>query len=566
MAAAALALLAGVATAPIAESATLRAGDTLRIEFITTPPFTQFLPNTLYAFLGYTNLLYPYTTITVSPTNGDTLLGTSTSTNANLCAYTGTMSYYPAPATWKSSASPWNHPVGDPAVVNFSSLLNGSIDGRIEFTINAGSFEFDVSDVALRFLYAQYANGGQSIPPSPIVTSVSIVPGVAPPPPSPTCATPPPPPPPPPPPVGPPPPPPSGTVPPPAVVVDDDDITMQASALRAACEQSQGNTVVMNHSVTVTNGSSSTEYVATDCTIVLGANVSLTFDRTSVTFAGPLTVQTQSKASVKLDKSMLAAPSVTFNLTAPDSALIASDSTLQAPYANLLVALGRDAKLEILRQFSGQDYALAAGDSVRITGGQKFLGVLVGAAVSAPGGFHLDVSGAEAAIKFVDGVAVAANQGPVAITVTGAKGLAEFDHTDFSFAGTLTLRLTGTESTIKLSQVSMGQPADASPGAVTVEAGTGSASLGKVEASQLSIEGVGPVTIRASKSGSNGLLKLENSALSAAGDVLLESRGTTEVKDNSVSSLTRIVVGAGPGGSCVDDPNSFAAPLLQLCP
>jgi hypothetical protein len=183
----------------------------LRIEFVTTPPFVESLPNVLYALLGHVERTSPYGSISGALYDGGTLLGVSTSTNG--CCGTGTYSFNPVPVTWRAPGSPWDFPAGDPATVEFSSLHDGSIDGRIDIRIDSGRFELDLGRVALRFVHATSSNGGSTIPPAPVLRSVRIVaaiPGeITPTPPaSPTA-----------PPATPSPPPP----PSPTVIIDDDD-------------------------------------------------------------------------------------------------------------------------------------------------------------------------------------------------------------------------------------------------------------------------------------------------------------------------------------------------------
>jgi hypothetical protein len=161
---------------------------------------------------------------------------------------------------------------------------------------------------------------------------------------------------------------------------------------------------------------------------------------------------------------------------------------------------------------------------------------------------------------------IAAESGSVAITASGAKSLAEIKNVELRFGDTLLLRLAGHESTIKLSQVVLGPFAGAMPGAVTIEAGAAGASLGKVEASEVSISGAASVAILGSQIGTNGMLKLEKSVVSATGDVVVESSNGTEVKENDMTSGTQILVASGAGGNCVAESNDFVAPLVSACP
>jgi hypothetical protein len=535
-------LLLLCAWVPIAAGATLTPERTLRIEFSTSPPFIESLPNTLYAFLGLVDRIEPYTTITGSLYDDDVLLGVSTSSNG--CCGTGVYSFHPVPVTWKASGSPWDFPAGDPAVVDFTSMHDGTIDGRIDIVIDAGRFDLDLEAVALRFIHATFSNGGSVIPPAPILRSVRILPELPgdPSPPQPPSSS------------------------PPSVDLDDDDLVVTTADLRNACEQSQGNTVVLNHSVTISNGSPSQEHIPSDCTLVLGPNVDLDVDRVTITFAGPLTIQSSHKADVKLDKSMFAAPSITFSLVGAGSAFMTVESTLHASHGSLLVDLGDDGKMEILRQRAGQENGLSAAEGIHIRGGQKFVGLVADTSVNAPLGFQLDMDGSEGVFKAVDEVMFSAAQGSIGITASGTKGLVEIKNADLLFGGAVSMHLAGGESTIKLNQVVMGSVSGATAGGVTIEAGSASASLGNVEASEVDISGVASVAMLASRLGSGGVLKIEKSFVSATGDVIMESSGVTEVKENDLTSATRIRVASGPGGACVAEPNDFAAPAVAACP
>ncbi len=157
-----------------AQGAILSAGQVLRIEFSTTPPTVPETPDVLYVFLGEIDRLEPYDFMTGSLYDGDDLLGTSNSENG--CCGTGLRSNFPAPVTWKGPGSPWDFPAGDPATVDFTTLLNGSIRGRIDISINAGKLDLSLDAVAVRWIAANSANGGSSIPPDPVIESVSIVP------------------------------------------------------------------------------------------------------------------------------------------------------------------------------------------------------------------------------------------------------------------------------------------------------------------------------------------------------------------------------------------------------
>jgi hypothetical protein len=94
--------------------------------------------------------------------------------------------------------------------------------------------------------------------------------------------------------------------------------------------------------------------VRSGCTVVLGSGVNFDAELVSMTFAGPLTVQSSQQAEVHFVKSRFAAPSITFNLAGAGSALATVESTLQASRGSLLITLGNEGKMDIIaRQLQG---------------------------------------------------------------------------------------------------------------------------------------------------------------------------------------------------------------------
>lgn len=347
--------------------------------------------------------------------------------------------------------------------------------------------------------------------------------------------------------------------------------------LRAACEQSPGNVVDLDHSTKIFDGfpPPAMVHVSSGCTIVLGPGVNFETEVVKMTFAGPFVVQSAQKGEVKLTKSLMMAPSLTFSLVGAGSALAMSESSLQASSGSITAALGDDAKLEIYgRNLRGEgpSEALWAASSIQISGGRRFTGVIAANSglnsVRALHGFRLTMDGGEGLLK-VDGVAFYVDQGSIAITASGAKALVELHQTGFQFGDSAAVRLAGSDSGLKLKQVSFfgGPPTYEATGGVTLEVGSGSAGGGTLEASEVSVS-VASVTMLASRSGQKGSLKLEKSHVSATGDIALETgaQGVTEVKENNGGSETRLRVAAGPGGNCVAQSNSFFAPVLEICP
>jgi hypothetical protein len=544
----ALAVLLLATTASSAQgsssNAVLTPERTLSIEFITTPPFIESNPNVLTAMLGYVNIVEPYATITGSLYDGATLLGTATSTNG--AGHTGIYSFHPVPVSWKTATSPYNPdawlgPGNEPAIVDFTSLHDGTIVGRIDITIDAGRIEFDYADIGLSTMFATYSNGGSSIPPNPRITSIRLIPELPGDPEPPTL--------------------PADPPPPPTNLDDDDDYVVSTTELKAACEESAGNAVVLNHSVKVTNGSAQ---VNAGCTLILGEGATIEFDGANLTFDGPLSAQSSQRASVKLNRSLFIAPTININLSAKGSSVGLKDSTLRAAGGDLLAALGEEGTLELVGRFSGAAEALSAGGTVQLRGGRKFSAMVLNANVGAGANVQVDLSGAEGVFK-VEGSSLSSAAGNVIIAGASTNTLVEMKQAGVFFGRTATIRTSGADGIIKLNLMDFGPSAGTSTaGAVTFEAGSGRNPRGAIEVSEIDIRNVGAFTAYASRGGSKGLLKFEKSNVTATGLIVFEtgSEGTTEEKDNTLTSGTRIRVVSG--GSCSSS-SSHNAPSIEAC-
>lgn len=532
-----------------AQKAVLTPERTLRIEFITTPPFIESNPNVLSAMLGYVTITSPYNTITGSLYDGATLLGTATSTLG--AGHTGLYSFHPVPVTWKTANSPynpfaWSGPNNVPAVVDFTSLHNGTIAGRIDITIDAGRLEIDYRKIGLSTMFATYSNGGSSIPPNPVITSVRLIPELPGDPIPPTY--------------------PPDPPPPTDDLDDDDDHVVTTAQLKTACEGSAGNTVTLAYSLRVSNGRAATQQIATGCTLILGSNATIEIDRASITFDGPLTVQSSHKAGLKLDRSMLVAPTVNVNLEGSGSSLTTNASTLRAAGGDLLVAFGDEGKLEASGKFSSAAATLLSGGGTQIRGEGKFNAMFLSASVTASTNVRIDLTGIEGGLK-VENSSFSSTSGSVVVEGADANTLIEMKNVDVFFVRDAAIVVNGNQGAIKVTQLDFAPPTGtALAGGVTIGAGVGSASFGTIEASEVKVVKASAFTARASTGGVKGLLKFEKSAVTATGLVLLETggEGTTEEKDNTLRSQTKIRIASGSGGSCSSG-SSLTAPVVEIC-
>ena len=342
--------------------------------------------------------------------------------------------------------------------------------------------------------------------------------------------------------------------------------------LRTACQTSPGHVVVLDHAVSILDGARppSTEQVLTGCTIVLGSNAKLEAQRISMTFAGPLVVESADKAEVKLSMSFFSAPSVNFNLTGAGSAIETTLSGIHATAGGLLITMGDQSKLIVLeRLLPGPSDALAATTTVQIRGGQQFTGQLNEMGISAPQGIEISMNGAEGLLK-VEQTRFTAAQGNIGIAASGTKGQLEMSESNLQFGNMLSIRLAGADSLLKMKQTSAGGASSTqdAPGGLLIESGSGAAANGKIEVSEVSFFNVASIRLLGSLDGLQGGLKMEKSRISASGAIVMETgaQGVTEAKENSGGAATLFRVAAGAGGKCIGQPNSFFAPVMQICP
>jgi hypothetical protein len=156
--------------AATARATILHAGEVLRVTF-TTSPNPNPVPDVLTLGLGVVNVLQPHTARTGALYDGNTLLGVGSTTSFG--GNTGQLSLNPA-RSWKSPTSVWNFDF--PAVADFTTIANGTIQGRIDFSIATGAMDINLQNVNLGMGRATAPNIFTNTNPQPVITSVQIIP------------------------------------------------------------------------------------------------------------------------------------------------------------------------------------------------------------------------------------------------------------------------------------------------------------------------------------------------------------------------------------------------------
>ncbi|MEQ1642064.1 MAG: hypothetical protein ABL959_01305 [Pyrinomonadaceae bacterium] len=340
--------------------------------------------------------------------------------------------------------------------------------------------------------------------------------------------------------------------------------------LKTACENNAGNVVVLNQATKILYGPRYpfTEEVLTRCTIILGPGAKLETEQISMAFAGPLVIQSTQETDLKLTRTFLSANSVHLNLPADSSSVEMSFSQLDASVGALLVTMGDQGKLTVKnRLVPGPLEALTAATTVQIRGGSQLTAELSEMRISAPQGIDISMNGAEGLLK-ISTAWLTAEEGNIGISSSVAKGSVDLSSTNLVVGNSASLRLTGSDSQVKLQQVGILGVPDAPPalGGILIETGVDGEG-GSIEVSDSGFYNAAFLTIRASANGPKGGLKIQKSNLIPSGDIVLETgpQGQTEVKENYGSSPTRLRIATGAGGSCLAQQNSITAPVMQVC-
>lgn len=163
-------LVVSLGLASAARATILHAGEILRVTFTTTPNSTP-APDELSLNLGLTNVIQAHTARTGALYDGNVLLGVGSTTSFGNVV--GPLNLDPA-RSWKSPTSLWNF--DNPAIADFTSIVNGTINGRIDFSIATGAMDINFANVRLSMGQAQGPSIVNLSNPQPTVTSVQIVP------------------------------------------------------------------------------------------------------------------------------------------------------------------------------------------------------------------------------------------------------------------------------------------------------------------------------------------------------------------------------------------------------
>jgi hypothetical protein len=345
------------------------------------------------------------------------------------------------------------------------------------------------------------------------------------------------------------------------------------AALKTACETSPGNVVNVSQSIKV--ASPTVQFTATQincpCTLVITNQSKVEFEMANIAFIGALSIQSTGKGEVVAVNSSINAPSVSINLGGEDSQVSSSQSVWQAQAGNLTMTLGNRAKMELYSVYNrSTPNSFTATGMVNISAGQGFTASIADMGISGNQGVRIASNGIEGLLK-LEKVVFRSSAGGANIIATGTKNLLEAKESGFYVATATNIKYSGGESNLKLSEIGFGGTSFNVPmtGGVSITAAEGTASIGNIEMSDIRSYGInGGFKAVAAPNGSNGGVKMEKSNITTGGDILFETGnlGTTEVKENRITSSTKITIKTGSQGNCVSTPNfTLTAPIVLSC-
>ena len=128
-------------------------------------------PDVIRLNFGLTEVLVAYTARVAELYDGNTLLGTHRSTLFG--SHVGLLNLDPS-NSWRTPTSLWNF--DNPGVADFTTILDGTIDGRIDYTVETGEHSIPLNQINLNFIKATGASGGWVVTPAPTITSIEIIP------------------------------------------------------------------------------------------------------------------------------------------------------------------------------------------------------------------------------------------------------------------------------------------------------------------------------------------------------------------------------------------------------
>lgn len=333
--------------------------------------------------------------------------------------------------------------------------------------------------------------------------------------------------------------------------------------LKAACETSPGNVVVINAPVKVFIGPAfpAVETVRTGCRLVFGPLGSMEFDNVGMRFNGMLSFQASAKAILSLKKSLLSANSALVNFAAPEGTVSIDESRLLATAGGVTIDLADDAKLQITKPFAGATNSIQATGMINLQGGRKYELAMTETRLDAGTGISIASDGPEAAFQ-ATAVTLNTRTGQINVTSPGDKIALDYSYGRIIAPSGFGVNFAGDEALIDIKTTTV----TAAGGNVNLQAGS-AGSFGVLKLTEGALTAGGSLLMRASETATKGEAVLETMRVTATTgiDVVSGDNGLTSVKINNLRSSGLVRAVTGPSGACIAESNTVVAPSQSLC-
>lgn len=340
--------------------------------------------------------------------------------------------------------------------------------------------------------------------------------------------------------------------------------------LKAACETSANNRVIINTSTDIKEGvlrgvpSASFETVNSNCTIVLGPSAKFKFDGVAMNFLGALRIESATGNELEFDKSNIYAQSINLSLTGNGSALFIKESNVKATVGDAVVTFGPNAKFEGNGNSAAYPRLLEASNVVRLTAGTKFSASLSQGYFEGYNGVDINLTGDETVYKFTE-FNTHSPRGAVSFRASGAKSTFEFGRGSIYGYSGVSLTMTGAENQLIASDRTA---FNTYTGAGVRIAVGNNQPKGVIKMNQTQFGGAGGLVIEAGKGGSDSLIEFSQGSVIGMSNtgVTIETGagGQTIVKDSSLRPVTAPVT-IKSLGFCLAENNVIQASAQSLC-
>lgn len=337
------------------------------------------------------------------------------------------------------------------------------------------------------------------------------------------------------------------------------------AGLKAACESSVGNTVVISGDIAVNIGfpAASPQQVSTGCRIELTGGADIQFDKVGMAFAGPLVIVGGAQSGLQMLEASLAAPNVLVQFTNVEGAIKMEYSRIDATAGNLNVSFSPTSNLEVIGSRTAgtplSRAALVATGNVNIAPGRLHTAMYKDTGIVAGGTISITTPSSDISIGFENSGAYAYN-GDIRLHLAFNRNKVEISNASLiAAAGQVSLVARGAESLLSASNTAVRAGTNVHVSSMGLK--------GEVKVSNGSIAAGGAILLEGAGANFDGSLLVENVQISGGGDIRLLTGflGKTAVFGNRITGAGLVQAATNTWGVCEANNNQVTAPVAQLC-